>query len=253
MEPASLVVIVTGLVLGGFVKGLTGMGTPLVSIPILAGVLGVPSTIGLLTVSYLVSNISQIWSHRAEGLEGQGFLPGLLVCGIVGVGLGTAVLVNLPVQWASLVLGVLLVAYCLARLANRDRMNLALATSRRWAPVAGLAAGLLHGATGISSPIGGAFLQAMNMTRSQYLLALSSMLLLFSLVQAGSLLASGLIDLNLLAAGCLALLPVLGGMWAGNALTERMSHGFFDRTVTVLLIVVGIKLLWDGLAVFLGG
>ena len=252
MEPTSLLIILAGLVLGGVVKGLTGMGAPLVSIPIVSSVIGVPSTIGLLTVSYLVSNIYQIWVHAKDGLPGQGYLPGFLVCGILGVGFGTAVLVSLPVQWASLALGALLFVYCLARLVNRDRMNLGPAAARRLAPVAGAAAGLLHGATGISSPIGGAFLQAMNMTRSQYMLALSSMLLLFSLAQAISLLASGMIDISLLAAGCLALLPVLGGMWVGNAFTERMSHGLFDRTVTVLLTVVGIKLLWDGAVGLLG-
>lgn len=252
MEPTSLLVIVAGLVLGGVVKGLTGMGAPLVSVPILSSVLGVPGTIGLLTVSYLVSNVYQIWGNAGEGWRGQDILPAFLLCGIVGVGLGTAALVNLPVQWASLALGTLLVVYCLARLANRDRMNLPPPTSRRLAPLAGLAAGLLHGATGISSPIGGAFLQAMNLTRSQYLLALSAMLLVFSLAQSISLLASGLIDVSVLAMGCLALIPALGGMWVGNALAKRMSHSLFDRMVTALLTVVGLKLLWDGASELLG-
>jgi uncharacterized membrane protein YfcA len=141
---------------------------------------------------------------------------------------------------------VLLVVYCITRLARRKKLSLTPALSQRIAPAVGLVAGLLHGATGISSPIGGVFLQAMDMGRNQYLFALSTILFLFSLTQGLGLFAAGMIDAPVLLYGSLALLPVIGGMFVGNFLAERMAPDLFDAALTLLLTALGIKLFLDG-------
>ncbi len=109
-------VVVAALGLGGFVKGATGMGLPLVSVPALAAFLGVPHTLAILTVPLIVTNGWQVWryfSHR----HGTAFLTWLLPAGAVGIGIGTWALTALPVRTLSLVLAALVVSYIALHLA----------------------------------------------------------------------------------------------------------------------------------------
>jgi uncharacterized membrane protein YfcA len=58
--------VAAALGLGGFVKGATGMGLPLVSVPALAAYLGVPHTLAILTVPLIVTNGWQVWRYFAD-------------------------------------------------------------------------------------------------------------------------------------------------------------------------------------------
>ena len=62
----SLGIISFGLALGAFVKGLTGMGLPLVAVPFMAGFLGAEHAIVVMQIPGLVSNVWLVWQHRGE-------------------------------------------------------------------------------------------------------------------------------------------------------------------------------------------
>ena len=54
---------------------------------------------------------------------------------------------------------------------------------RQLAPVAGLGAGVLQGATGIPAPIGVTFIHSLRLHRTAHVFAVSAMFLLFAVVQ----------------------------------------------------------------------
>jgi uncharacterized membrane protein YfcA len=230
---------------GGLMKGATGMGLPVVALPILAAFLDIPSGVAIICVTGLVLNTIQVWNLRAD-LWTADFLPRLLIGGAIGTAVGTWVLTSLPEQALSLVLAVLLFCYLALRFRN-PHLTLSKAAGRRYAAAAGLGAGIMQGATGISSPIGVTFIHAMRLHRTAHVFAVSAMFLMFGIVQLPALAIAGVMTWPLFFQGVLALAPALAMMPVGAWLAGKLSPAAFDRAILALLVVVGVKLLADGL------
>lgn len=240
MPNETLLFMALALGAGGFVKGATGMGLPLIAIPVLATWMGVPSAVALMSVPTLLTNGWQVWRFRADAWT-LDFLPLFLAAGAVGIGLGTLLIVSVPERALSLTLAVLLFVYVGLRLA-RPAFTIGQREGRRAAPAAGVAAGLLQGATGISAPIGVTFIHALRLHRTAHLFAVSAMFLLFSLVQLPALAIAGVLTWRLLLLSVLAILPVVLMMPVGTWLASRWSQTTFDRAILLLLALVGLQL-----------
>jgi uncharacterized membrane protein YfcA len=245
MDLYLITMITLGLLAGGFVKGITGMGMPLVSIPLIAAVIGLPGAIGLMTISYIVSNLWQIIANARHAGPIAPLLWRFLICGTLGAGLGSLFMTAAPVDLLSIILGVLLMLYCLTRVLAPD-LTVGAAKARHLAPLLGLLSGVLHGATGISSPLGGPYFHAVTSGRQQYLFAVSAMLLLFSVTQGAVLLISGVVEPQLLAWSGLAVIPVFAAMQAGHFLASRINPRIFDYGLLLFLTAMGARLLIVG-------
>src|SRR5690606_39913737 len=96
---SAIIVMVLALAGGGMVKGATGMGLPLIALPVLTAAFGLQHAIGLMTIPLIVTNIWQVWRFRAAaGTDRLAFMPLFLVGGVVGIGIGTWALTTLPEQ-----------------------------------------------------------------------------------------------------------------------------------------------------------
>jgi uncharacterized membrane protein YfcA len=182
-------VVIVALGLGGFVKGATGMGLPLMTMPVLAAFLGVPHALAILTVPLIMTNGWQVWryfSHR----HGTGFLARLLPAGAIGIVIGTWALTALPVRALSLVLAALVVAYVVLQL-TRPNLRLSQSAGHTLSPVAGLVSGVLQATTGISAPTSITFMHALGLTPQGFVFAVSAMFLLFSTAQLAALAVAG--------------------------------------------------------------
>lgn len=241
----TLALIGLALGAGAVVKGATGMGLPIVAMPMLAAAFGVAHAIAVLTVPLIVTNAWQVWQHRSHA-GGAGFLARLLAAGAVGIGIGTWLLTAVPERGLSLALGLLIVAYVGLQVVHAD-FRLSGEAGRGLAPVAGIAAGMLQGATGISSPIGVTFVHSMRLEREAHVFAVSAMFLLFSLTQLPALAVAGIMSWSHLVEGAIALVPVLAlmplGAWLGRALSRRT----FDRAILALLAILAVELIWKSI------
>lgn len=238
----SAIVMALALALGAIVKGATGMGLPLIALPVLATVFGLQHAIGLMTIPLIATNAWQVWRFRQEAQSPRlGFLPPFLVGGAIGVALGTWALTTLPERALVLTLGIILLAYVALRLAT-PHFALGLDAARRFGPLAGAGGGILQGATGISAPIGVTFIHAMAMERPAHLFAVSAMFLTFSVVQLPALWAAGVMRPEWLLQGLLALVPILLFMPIGQWASSKLSRQAFDRMILVFLGVIGLKM-----------
>ncbi|HEV7372021.1 sulfite exporter TauE/SafE family protein [Arenibaculum sp.] len=243
METLALIGLALGA--GAMVKGATGMGLPIIAMPMLATAFGVPHAIAVLTVPLIVTNAWQVWQHRSHA-RGASFLKRLLAAGIFGIGIGTWLLTAVPERSLSLVLGLLVVAYVGLQVLHTD-FRLSGDAGRGLAPVAGAAAGMLQGATGISSPIGVTFIHALRLEREAHIFAVSAMFLLFSLTQLPALAVAGIMSWPRFVEGLIALVPVLAlmplGAWVGRALSRRT----FDVIILGLLVILAVELIWKSI------
>ena len=238
-------VIIVALGAGGLVKGATGMGLPIIALPILAALLSVPHAVAIVAIVGIAANAWQVWRYR-DDLWQADFLPGLLLAGSVGIAGGTWLLTTLPERTLSLVLGLLLLGYVVL-LVTKPHFALSRALGRKLAPAVGFGAGALQGATGISSPVGVTFIHALRLHRTAHIFAVSAMFLLFSLVHVPSLAVAGLLNWPILWQGVFAVLPAMLMMPVGSWLAERLSQKTFDRLVLGFLAIIGAQLFLQGL------
>jgi len=240
LQSAMLMVLALGL--GAVVKGATGMGLPLVALPVLASVFGLQHAVGLMTIPLIVTNVWQVWRFRGEARSPLlGFMPLFLVAGAIGIIVGTWALTTLPERVLVLTLGIILLVYVLLRLAT-PHWSLGLEMANRFGPIAGLGAGALQGATGISSPIGVTFIHAMGLDRAAHVFAVSAMFLLFSVVHLPALWVAGVMQPLWLLQGVAALVPILIFMPLGQWISGRLSRKAFDRMILVFLGGIGLKM-----------
>lgn len=242
MDWTAALIMTAALAAGAVVKGASGMGLPLIALPVLTAAFGLQHAVGLMTIPLIVTNVWQVWRFRGEARsERLAFMPLFLLTGAAGIALGTWALTALPERVLVLALGLLLLAYIALRLVA-PHWSLSPFLARRLGPAAGLGAGILQGATGISSPIGVTFIHAMNLARDAHVFAVSAMFLLFSLVQLPALWAAGIMRPEWLLQGLLALIPILIFMPLGQWISGRLSRKAFDRMILIFLGIIGLKM-----------
>ena len=242
MEPLTLALIFFAVGAGAISKGATGMGMPLIAIPFLASSLGLQHAIAVLLIPILVSNATQLYRFRHARHEARlSFLPPMLVTCAIGVAGGTWFLTATPERGLEVTLGTLLLAYLALRL-SKPHFVVGPEAATRWGKLAGLGAGLLHGATGISAPIGVTFIHAMRFARDTHVYAVSAMFLVLAVVQAPALAIAGVLRLDWLAQGVFALIPTFLMMPVGQWLAGKLSPAAFDKMILVFLGLIGLKM-----------
>lgn len=243
MDLTYYLLVFAALAGGGLVKGATGMGLPLVALPVLTATLGLTHAIGLLVIPVLASNLWQVVRLRSErSAPVLAFMPHYLVAVAVGVAGGTWLLKTLPERWLLIALGSILIAYVVIRVA-RPALIVGPELARRIALPVGAVAGILNGATGVSAPVGVTFIHWMALERDAHVFAVSTMFLVMGAVQLPALFVAGLMEPIWLLEGTVALVPILLAMPVGRALSKRMSRTAFDRLILIFLGIIGVKML----------
>lgn len=238
-----LIIIFAALALGGFVKGATGAGMPIVAVPVLASFFDVPFAIAIMVVPTIVTNLWQISKFREER-HAVLWLKWMWIMAGLGIVAGTWLLTSVSSDMLSAALGVVVILYIILRL-SRPQWHIKPGTARRAAPTAGLISGLLQGATGISAPVSITFLTSIQLARPQFVFAISVLFVGFALVQLPVLAFAGVLTWERAAYSALALIPVAVAMPVGGWVGARLSHRAFDRVILLVLAAIVIKLFVD--------
>jgi uncharacterized membrane protein YfcA len=227
---------------GALVKGATGMGLPLIALPVLTTAFGLQHAVGIMAITQVLTNSMQIVQFRGAAREASmRFLPWFLISGGAGVVLGTFLLSSLPERTLVFSLGVLLLAYFALKMFHPS-LVVGPATARRYGPLAGFGSGVCQGATGISAPIGVTFIHAMGLDRAAHVYAVSAMFLVLGAVQLPSLVLAGIMQPQWVLEALLAMIPILVFMPLGQRLAGKLSREAFDRMILVFLGLMGLKM-----------
>jgi uncharacterized membrane protein YfcA len=246
IDPVALLTIALALGVGGFVKGATGLGAPLVAVPIIAAFYDVTMGILVMVIPNIVMNAKQVWTYRANIrparialLMSLGSLPGMVM--------GTLLLSNAPQDALNLGLGIFLVAYLTLRLVD-PRFSISERLAVRASLPTGIVGGIMQGVVGTSGPLALLFLSSQNLARPMFIGTISAFFLTNSVVQAPALWGEGLLTMHWLGISALALIPVWLCLPLGNSAAQRLSPEAFNRWVMVLLAALAVRLIWRGVA-----
>jgi hypothetical protein len=236
-----LLALVAAFLFGGIVKGVVGIGLPLVLVPLSTQFVEVPVAIGLLTVPMIVTNIGQATEggHTLDAIRRLGPVLAPLAVGIV---IGVHLLLSIDRRLLNGILGVSFIALA-ALLLCLPRVRLGPAADRWVGPLVGLVAGVLGGISAMFGPplivwLVGRGTDPDGFVKAMAILAFTgSVTLLLALSGTGSLSAS---DLLVSAA---AIVPIQLGMPIGRWLRRRIAPALFRRGVLGLLALGGLDLL----------
>lgn len=243
LDIQTIALLTAALGAGAIVKGATGLGLPLVALPLLATVVGLQQAIGILVIPLIITNAYQVWAYQAaRSGVGLAFLPRFLIGGFFGIAIGTWALGTFPERQLEIALGVMLYAYIGLRFVKPDFSLTQSAAVRIGAPV-GLAAGILQGATGIAAPIFVTFLHALGLARSASVFAVSVIFLGFSTSHFAALIIAGIYRADWILLSLFALVPIVALMPVGEWLGRRASPETFGKMILVFLAIVGAKMI----------
>ena len=242
INTVSAAIILIALALGGTIKGATGAGAPVIAVPVIAAFFDVRIAVIIMATPNCLTNIRQLWQYWPHRMT-DGFDLRFAVSGSAGAILGTIFLATLPNRLLIITVAMAVTAYVILRIA---RPTFHISASRAWrlALPAGMAAGTLQGAAGISAPVSVSFLNAMRLERPAFIATISAFFIAMSLVQLPALAVTGLMTLELFALSLLAVLPILVFMPLGAWMAAKLSAEGFDRLVLFMLTLLALRLLY---------
>ena len=240
-EILAFAIAVMALCMGGVLKGATGAGAPVIVVPILALLYDVPLAVALFTFPNLIANTWQGWSFRSARLPLR-FVLAFAGGGAIGAAFGTVMLARLPADTLMGGVAVVVFVYIAFRLA-RPGWRLAEARATRIALPVDIFGGVLQGAGGISAPVSVTFLNAMGLTRDQFIATIAIFFVGLSLVQIPTLSWFGILTPERVLWSIAATLPIFAAMPLGAALARRLSRETFDKIVLALLAIIALRML----------
>ncbi len=243
IDLTQFVLVFICLALGGVLKGATGAGAPILAVPALAAMFDVKLAVVIMMMPNLLTNLWQGWQHRRHRLAGHlGWI--FAATGAIGALAGTIMLAWLPHEVLAMIVAVAVLCYVAIRLCRPD-WSLSRRAGEILAVPAGLVAGVLQGASGISAPVSITFLSAMRLERHTYIFTISVFFVVMTAVQIPTLGMVGMLSAPLLALSLAAVVPILLFMPVGAALARRLSPAAFDRAILLLLVGLALKLVFE--------
>jgi uncharacterized membrane protein YfcA len=236
-----LAAIFGSLLFGGVLKGITGIGAALASVPVMAALTDLRLAVLVTVVPNLFTNLRQAVQHRESFIRAPFMMP-FLGAVTLGVVVGTHLLIHLPERVLEYLISGMVLAFVAFRLA-RPEWQMGLKGAMRLSLPVGLISGVLQGATGIAGPPVIAFLNAMRPSREEFLATIATVFMVFAVVQIATLLVLGMLGMWLLILGFAALAVLLTGMEIGNRIARFIPVRAFDRLILVILSLVALKMM----------
>lgn len=236
-------IVLAAISVGALIKGITGVGLPLIAVPAIASFTSVEEAVVLMVIPTLGSNLWLVGNHRRFFATLRQHVA-FLAAGFVGGILGTFLLVAIDDRWLKLVLAVWLALY-LIQYGLGDFLRSVFRAKGVGAAAVGLTAGTIQGATGVSAHIVAPYFNGRNIAPEGYAFLVASAFLVFSCAQLSTAASTGLFTPARLSLGLIALVPTLLFTRVGIGLAGKISATLFQKILIALFVVMEIKLVAD--------
>ena len=233
------------LLVAYFIRGITGFGSGLISVPLLALFLPLQFVVPLiLLLDFTASIVIGGFNFKRVKWDEVGVL---IPFGIVGVILGTSLLVNLPPEPMLIALAAFVFVFAVRSLLNLHGDKL---ISRGWAIPASLTGGTVGALFGTGGPPYVIYLSHRIRDKSELRATFSALFFTEGLTRIGSFLVAGLLMTASVWVAFFAALPlVLGALYLGGRVHVGITPAQMARLVGVLLLVSSVSLLFKALSI----
>ena len=241
-DTVTIIAILVAFALGGILKGATGAGAPVVTIPVIAAFYDVRIAVIIMVVPNLLTNIGQLYQFRKTILPSF-FTVSFALGGGIGAFIGTILLANLSIKILTLSVAFIVIIYILLKLIVPS-WKLIYEKAAKLVFIMGTAGGVLQGAAGLSAPISITFLNAMKLERNQFIPTISVYFGVMSIFQMPTLYYYDFLNFEIIAASLISTLVLLSFMPLGSWIAKSVSKENFDKITLILLAFIALRIIY---------
>ena len=247
-DPNFYLAAIPAVLIYGMAKGGFGGGIVVIAVPLMALVVSPVQAAAILLPILCVMDLLALWVFR-----GRWILPELRIvvpASLVGIGIGTLSFEYLSADLTRLLLGVIAIAFTLHYAWERYRGRAE--SQRLFGPGVGVIAGGTAGFTSFVAHAGAPplnmYLLRRGMDRISFVATATVFFAVANFVKLVPYAWLGQLDSSNLSTS-LVLAPLAPiGIAFGKWLHDRVSDSFFFTFMYATLLLVGVKLTWDGLS-----
>lgn len=237
--PVEITLLLATFLVGGFVKGVSGIGMPLFVVPILLQFVSLQSALAIMIVPVALSNVMQLTCWPEVRAAARRFRVMLAVIP-AGICLGSLALLHLDPRRLDILIGVVIGVFAVVGLV-RISPAATVPDERFWNPVVGLVTGVLGGFSSFYGPPIAFYLISLRIPRESFI---TTSALIFAVAGASLnlvLIGNGLVGWHDLALSLVSVGPVFAGLHVGNRARRRLPQKVFDRMILVSLVVIALN------------
>ncbi len=236
----SLVLVGLIVLVAYFIRGISGFGSGLIAVPLLAHFLPLTFVVPMILVTDFSASLA-LGAHTRKHARWDEVKP-LLPFSVLGVLAGVTLLVSVPKAPLLTALGLFVLAFGLRSVLNLHGTR---TVSRRWAMPAGLSGGMIGALFGTGGPPYVIYLNHRLHDKGELRATFTALFILEGALRIVTFLVAGLLLRLDLLLTILATLPLVAlGLWAGNRVHVGLTPVQMQRILGALLLVSGTSLLW---------
>jgi uncharacterized membrane protein YfcA len=236
-----LLIAVVTVLLAGVAIGVTGMGLPVAGVPILVALYGDLRLVLLSTVlATACSDVPMLWRFRKNYREAS-ILVWFLLFGLIGIVIGTRILLYVKTSILCAVLAAVVIAFILVSWFGKVP-TMSRVVAQRISPLIGFACGLIQGSAGASGPIVTTYLVSTKFSRDGFLFAINAIFFALDWTQFASLQQLHMTTAAIWQTSLAVLVLVFVGLGIGLVIQKRIDDQIFKRAVLVMLACAAVGL-----------
>ena len=222
------------------VRGISGFGSGLISIPLLALMLPLTIVVPLVgLLDYLASTSHGL--HHRKSIQWRDILP-LLPFTLIGVITALYLFKTLDAELLRTILGGFIILYAFYSLLSSGP---GFKGSRRWAAPAGAFGGLIGTLFGTGGPFYVIYLRLRQLDKTAFRATAATIFLIDGSSRIVGYFLSGFYELDTMILLAAALPVMVIAMYVGGHIHTNISQQTFQQGIGVLLIGSGMALLWQ--------
>lgn len=242
MSVDPLIIMFMALAVGSLVKGIAGLGLPLVAIPVMSTFIEVDHAVAIMVIPGVMLNGYLLWAYRDHAVKIAN-LPAMITVGIFTVVLGAWILSAVPDEYLIMFM-VLWVGGYLISLAFKEKIKTGLSFGRKGPLLVVGLAGIIQGSVGTSGPVFAPYVHSLKLSQPQYVYVVSVIFQIFAVTQLISFIWFGLIDMERAYHSALACVPIAIFLPLAVRLSRYFSVRSFNIIIVTVLIAIEIRLIW---------
>ena len=238
----TIIAIFTAFALGGILKGATGAGAPIITIPVIAAFYDVRIAVIIMVIPNLLTNIGQLYQFRKTILPSF-FTVSFALGGGIGAFLGTILLVSLPIKILTLSVAIIVIIYILLKIAVPS-WKLVYGKAKKIVFIMGAGGGILQGSAGLSAPISITFLNSMKLERNQFIPTISVYFGVMSIFQMPTLYYYDFLNIEIIIVSIMSTIVLMCFMPLGSWIAKSISKETFDKVTLILLGFIALRIIY---------
>jgi len=231
------------LTCGGFIKGALGVGTPLLTVPMMAQVLPPQMAIAIMAIPVVVANMWQFAQAERSTEVVARFWPTFIAI-LIGTWFGVKILATIDESTLMFLVGIAVIVFAVLQ-ASRFRLHLPESMVRPAGVLFGGASGLIGGVSSFFGPMLITYLISIRgLSKNQFVSSISFLYVSAVIPWTLTLFYFDILDQRLLLYSSFATLPVTLGLLLGQRIRSFISEARFRYMIIAILIVSGLSMLW---------